>query len=642
MIELTPDQQAAVLAGDRDLLLRGPPVSGRTTTLLQIGERIMDRQTLFASKVWCVSSSPRASLLWRAAVGRHHALSGAEIIEPARWLRDVWSAAFSEADSAPGTPWQYARAAEHRSALEALALPRRLLEALDLLAEGDPQSLTKPTYPPNDYSPTYRATVGRLTAEYESHKRKLDDLGKYLEDVLEGRPVTRQDHLLWACIRLYQGRGEGLKTALTSRFGLMLVDDLEAFTPLERVFLRLLVQGTGIRLAVTAPLATAPDPVGLWQERLGRPLETRHLEERFNRPEILLFARALTEQTTTTWWPARGPGGQVSPAEHVFVSELPSQIRPRIDQATRAGRTLAILTPAEFSTLYPNLRTGLPTLERWVPDRWPFEATLIAALRCACGLSSPTGGHPLLEPAWQVRQHAAEAPRWLSKSERAELHELWRKGKDPRGSCPLHHVTAALRTCRTTGEVGEVVLAQHAADQDLSAELRDFMSAFPDPVEALAMLTARAAVPRPVFATLTEARGHWDEVVLLLPARLPDLAEVLKGILAATERLHLLTFGQGPLRDAHPTSVEHRTRPERTATLQLLAQEDPPTSAELQVLLTDPLTRHLYHRWWPLNVPTARREAWAERYGELDTWADLGPSRAWEKKVTLLDDWGLR
>ena len=169
MTELTSAQQAAVDACDQDLLLRGPPVSGRTTVLLAAGERIMDRESIFASRVWCVASDVRTATRWRTLLGRHHALSGAEILEPGRWLRAV-DTTWQEFE---GSPEHYARAKAQKAALTRLSLPAGTLSALGLMHEGQPVSVQRPLYPPNDYSMGYQEKVHRLTADYEHDKRQL-------------------------------------------------------------------------------------------------------------------------------------------------------------------------------------------------------------------------------------------------------------------------------------------------------------------------------------------------------------------------------------------------------------------------------------------------------------------------------------
>lgn len=638
MTELTSAQQAAVDACDQDLLLRGPPVSGRTTVLLAAGERIMDRESIFASRVWCVASDVRTATRWRTLLGRHHALSGAEILEPGRWLRAV-DTTWQEFE---GSPEHYARAKAQKAVLTRLSLPAGTLSALGLMHEGQPVSVQRPLYPPNDYSMGYQEKVHRLTADYEHDKRQLEDLAKHTVAVFKGQKITREDHLLWACHQLHNGQGSALREALGQRFGLVLVDDLEVFSPLERAFLRLLLNGSAVRLAVTGRLPEGPDVASDWTARLDQPLTELHLHDRFNRPEILLFARALGGASSSALLPARGPGGRVSPVIRVpALLQLVPHVQQHIELAAQEGQTLGILVPDHLNTIYEHLTKHQLGVERWAPRTWSFEATLKAGLRFVCGLSSPTGGHPLLDPAWRTLREAAGRKIGLSRTERATLHEWWRHGVERPSTHPLRRAESALGTCQTTREIGGVILQLQAATQPPLPQVEAFMDTYPDPLEALTVLTAQDAVPPPVFATLSEFSGHWDKVVLLLQASQPVTAEILRGVTAASEELHLLTFGDAPARGTSVVLVEQDTRPEREALLELLRRSAPPSADDMRRLCADPLTRHLYHGRWPLDVSAERREAWVKCHGEPSSWAALGPSKHWETRVTLLEDFGL-
>lgn len=619
-----------------NLLVSGPPVSGRTTALLHAAVDWIALHGRPARQVWWIPTSSRARYRNRQTLTAHRTLQTVTTFRPAEWLG-------SQPDVPDWTerPGPYTNPADAEIYLYRLELPQQTLQDLGLTAEGhvDPHPV-RPPDPTNPYSPSYHEEVNRNRSHYENRLKAYLARKHHLQRVLDGRPITATDRVFWALGQLHHRRGT-LQANLNSSFGLVLLDDFHAFTPLERAFLRRLLTGANVQVIASTEEHHA-EAARSWLDALGRPSAERILRDRYVPLGHLLLGRTLDPMSTPR--PARGGTGELRPSIHVArFAELKPHLQEQAAHSEQAGRTLAVLIPPKLD----NRIASLVGAQQWdTEEQRPraFREALLAALRYRLGLSDPKGGHPLLTQDWHIPDPDRARKLWLPDRTRAAIRAAWNAGRMDNPAARLRpwavltEQQERLDHCRSTAELAATVqnlqnLAPTPADEAWIAQT-------PDLFVALQQLTARTLVARPFLGVLGRTTGHWDDVVIILECKDADPLAVAQGVLRATRSLRFLTFGPTPPGPTHPATLP-QTEPRHADLLRLLAQPTPPTPEELCRITGDPILRHYYETHWPDEVPDEWRDAWATAHGKPVTWPEGTPSRAWvtARSRLLLEEW---
>ena len=356
----------------------------------------------------------------------------------------------------------------------------------------------------------------------------------------------------------YAARDGGLLAKLADAFPLVLIDNFQRFSQLERSFITKL-QGTerGSRGPTLLLASGTEEKAHLARE--AAPHLTVELTHRMNRRQILgllegVERAALRPGTSppAPLMPARGLGGKVrvrtcgaaalredrgappesGPFSPATLEELRGHLHAALSKAWDEGRDVTVMaSPALTGAVNTELK-GLWEVER-IPRTNEAPLPLLAALRYKVGLSRPGGGHPLYEVL-------DGDGRWVTKEERGQADRAWAVGRRLSNAALHFDLEERLGRACSTAEVCAVVGKQPIEPLD------------DDPVRALETLLARRAEPRRILALDSKAVNASHSMIYVCSERvtttefrrvLEHTLDDLTLILVSSRRCHLQDSG---------------------------------------------------------------------------------------------------
>lgn len=597
--DLTDEQRSALQpAGNRrNVVITGPPASGRTTALLHAAMHAMATHLIEARQVILLVPERQAWSQGRRILKAHRSLLGVQVMTASRLAAIIdqeW-----EPDSEK-TKWSNRR--------------RKDREAAELRAAD-----------------TERALQGVGSEDFEKRRRAhYEKAGE--TNLLAGLPrFTNVERVLRSAARFVDpGRGQAMRQALPDLCSLILVDDLELFAPADLLFITALSQTFNWERRSQLILTSSTGArYQAWASRLSGGFTYRvSLTDHMNRRQVLSLIEAVDTRVrgnedgrwpARTRIPARGMSEQFNCAfrrctpgqdaeitkvgfhEAPFTAGVLGTLRGHITAALHHAHengqdTAVVLATSIRETVEHQLRT-LWAVEK-IPETNDAPPELLAALRYVNGLSRPSGGHPLYD--------GSLAASWQEYRERRAADEAWALGT-PLPATAIHaRLEGFLSTSSSTAQV-----IRH-----LQVDLPSVDSLPDDPLRALERLLARQDEPRRYILPGMRFTHSWPQTIYVCSEYI-NRNELFNVLSHTLDRVVILIVPEYGRRLVDPSDAT-------TITLQRLVQlaqlynwpigklngTEPLTRQELIELLRDPAIGQ-YLRWHaPRNTDEATMARW--------------------------------
>lgn len=656
-MKLSDDQARAVEASRHvpNLTLKGPRLSGRTTALLHVGMQAISDKKIASHKLWVLKPVRGPVRHWETLLEPYPSLRLATVGSVYDLCRGLLQE-LTLSTARPQEDYLPSSVRDERRLIQENITRKGWLKAFE--AEAD------------------RLELRRIPVRRDLKKSELDE--RRIRIMLERRPalfLRNRLELILAGLRLADAGDAAFYQALTQRCGLLLVDDLEGLTVLERMFVEALKSFALKTLPVSPSVFVTEEARTHASSSTPRTQQgTVMLSSRFVRAEVLLLTRHLyPKPSVTEVLSATGFGGRVNRPEFYRVDEttdleatLRAALEERVCESVRQGRRVGVVSAHvgrdrewEIADLQRLIHQAIGHLDshQLMRTLWGGvdEGLLLAALRFVCRVSSFSGGHPLLDSVWL--QSDLET-RYIKADERSAIHRRWQDGELAKRGDALFYDEARFAECRTTLDVVRACLSQESVSPSSPSFI--WAAAHPDPAVALTVLTAARRRP-PVVVDRTSLES-WDDLYLILPERTSQVDHLrLRAALHNTrERVQVILiaskepeYPQNGSLSPHPYTAtsnywkltEYLTEcfltetPSQAGVEQFLVPSGKPDLQKFSGLFE----RYL-HSHWPGHVRTDVLLRAQKRAGELspEAWENLREaSLSWHRRRYLLSEYGV-
>lgn len=635
--QLTAEQRAA-LAGEphrTNLLITGPPASGRTTTLHHAAMHLQGQRVVGADHMLLLVPDDESRARARRQLEAYRSLRWVRVMTPVQLARTLNPDRWRSDEVLAGFGRRYT--AERRRQLDEREPTDQVPSDLtNLLRSADDNALS---------GPAANTDLERLLAFIGRHRR-----------VKEGGPQ---------------------RSELQAAFPLILIDDLDRFS-LSGLLLAaaltqqhgpepqsqlLLTSGTGPRFQAWQKVRQPPQYLDL--PTLVPEVQVP-LTARMNRREVLDLlevlspapARRGTPAPAPVFQPARGFGGRIEVRPGQALRRLAPDARSELlhltqrlhavdeddpatqtllhtlqtlqRQAFEAGRDLAIVFDTySAGDVGAALSTGFLTALRPLTEDIPHDLT--AALRCVCHLSRPGGGHPLYDSALGHN-------RFVSQAQRRQADAAWTQGRPLPVNAPHAELERNLQAADTTAAVLELLRTRTLRS---ALDVHDLNQLPDEPLRALEHLLARNAQPRLWIGTLHKLTHSWSDVILISRTALPqdDFRHVVERTL---DHLTLMILGEART-VAGETQVLGSVRQAASSAwpTALLTGQENASAQQLRELLDHPHFGPYLRDHAPRHVSATVLTQWlrATRKDAPAAWRSVRePARPWHLHVTLQEE----